>query len=80
MVSLFAVHPRGHGEHLSHASDLVIVGGSSPWARGTQTDFKDIVIHFRFIPVGTGNTHFSNSFNSASAVHPRGHGEHYKAS
>ena len=34
----YAVHPRGYGEHIAFALDMLRVGGSSPWIRGTHQD------------------------------------------
>ena len=34
------------------------------------------VVHYRFIPVGTGNTPEPPTSIEPDAVHPRGHGEH----
>ena len=72
----WAVHPRGHGEHLVSRRQFSNHPGSSPWARGTR--FFYVVHHaaFRFIPVGTGNTNVVDSWIIGTAVHPRGHGEH----
>ena len=73
---LFAVHPRGHGEHTPKAPRLTPRGGSSPWARGTPDRFQNDIICLRFIPVGTGNTDSNAPVTISRAVHPRGHGEH----
>ena len=51
-----AVHPRGHGEHLSPWVHRFMHHGSSPWARGTLLAAVDKITRPRFIPVGTGNT------------------------
>ncbi len=71
-----AVHPRGHGEHNLNAYKQAAMDGSSPWARGTQNRTQLIVSHYRFIPVGTGNTRRTLATCQAHSVHPRGHGEH----
>ena len=73
---LVAVHPRGHGEHHKTTVILCKSTGSSPWARGTPYESKDIDWPFRFIPVGTGNTFEATLLHVFTPVHPRGHGEH----
>ncbi len=52
----FAVHPRGHGEHLLTVNSPSTSRGSSPWARGTRLNTMMMKRRSRFIPVGTGNT------------------------
>ena len=59
-AALSAVHPRGHGEHYCIGISLRLSGGSSPWARGTPSVAVYINEVWRFIPVGTGNTHRSH--------------------
>ena len=71
-----AVHPRGHGEHLTFQQRITDRYGSSPWARGTHVSSATQTAALRFIPVGTGNTHLRQSSKPNIAVHPRGHGEH----
>ena len=73
---LYAVHPRGHGEHAKRKARKRKCYGSSPWARGTHTYVIFAFNHCRFIPVGTGNTHHLQWSSSLNTVHPRGHGEH----
>ena len=51
--------------------------GSSPWARGTHRVTSASFCNSRFIPVGTGNTRKSLGVLASTAVHPRGHGEHF---
>ena len=72
-----AVHPRGHGEHCFRDNVGANVGGSSPWARGTQRLGAEDVSPARFIPVGTGNTIEQQRDIFHASVHPRGHGEHF---
>ncbi len=70
------VHPRGRGEHeviLYCDTDSL---GSSPRARGTRFVPYIFVIGGRFIPAGAGNTQIRFDGPLASAVHPRGRGEH----
>ena len=54
----------------------VSLGGSSPWARGTQKVKWPDKVKNRFIPVGTGNTPGNLYGEEQAPVHPRGHGEH----
>ena len=56
---------------------ILIASGSSPWARGTHHFRMECILIYRFIPVGTGNTLQVNYLTIVSAVHPRGHGEHF---
>ena len=55
-LSRHAVHPRGHGEHISGLRRHERLSGSSPWARGTPRSRRSRKRTRRFIPVGTGNT------------------------
>ena len=73
-----AVHPRGHGEHYWRAFMGQYKAGSSPWARGTLLAELLLLAHWRFIPVGTGNTANWLIVLGGRPVHPRGHGEHYR--
>ncbi len=75
-----AVHPRGHGEHVSRLCICQMHHGSSPWARGTLDIRKAVESQLRFIPVGTGNTMMNTPRIWIITVHPRGHGEHRKGS
>jgi len=78
MVKRATVHPRGRGEHIKAPTHQSKAAGSSPRARGTP--LADILRqrNQRFIPAGAGNTSFSSSSLSRSAVHPRGRGEHVR--
>ncbi len=51
-----AVYPRWRGEHISDASQLKLVNGLSPLARGTRAGIVVNIICDRFIPAGAGNT------------------------
>ncbi len=77
MVRMFlTVHPRGCGEHLSHAHGKSTEAGSSPRVRGTlacRCSKKGIR---RFIPAGAGNTEGGGKRWREGTVHPRGCGEH----
>ena len=76
LVPLHAVHPRGHGEHVSVTNVSKLALGSSPWARGTRQPSSFQTLDIRFIPVGTGNTYPHLIHEVEDSVHPRGHGEH----
>ena len=56
--------------------ETLIFTGSSPQARGTRLDDKQIDLDQRFIPAGAGNTSLNIVLPSADAVHPRRRGEH----
>ena len=71
-----AVHPRGRGEHESSSSSSLILSGSSPRARGTQSTQRALLRRPRFIPAGAGNTLFEWFPLVVPTVHPRGRGEH----
>ena len=75
-VRIYTVHPRGHGEHTHGVHFVKITRGSSPWARGTQHQWRGSSQPSRFIPVGTGNTISTLDASFFFTVHPRGHGEH----
>ena len=72
------VHPRGHGEHNCPTCGDSHNCGSSPWARGTHKGRSNREVMQRFIPVGTGNTLATVLLLLIVAVHPRGHGEHFR--
>ena len=74
-----SVHPRSRGEHQLLSLDALLLGGSSPLARGTpyDGDYKDW--DRRFIPARAGNTCMGGAGASAEAVHPRSRGEHEKS-
>mgnify|MGYP000051732094 CR=1 FL=1 len=73
---LYAVHPRGRGEHVARPSGPPKAGGSSPRARGTQGRRCAYCGLARFIPAGAGNTRCRPTPTPPGAVHPRGRGEH----
>ena len=51
-----AVHPHGHGEHMSIIPISSLYAGSSPWAWGTLNSPDSSPSNIRFIPMGMGNT------------------------
>ena len=57
----------------------MIIGGSSPRARGTPNIDGMFSPECRFIPAGAGNTGVDNYDDLPVTVHPRGRGEHTKA-
>ena len=73
-----AVHPRGRGEHPDSPPGSDGTGGSSPRARGTRSGKTALVVDWRFIPAGAGNTVAWLSIPRADSVHPRGRGEHWE--
>jgi len=73
-----AVHPRGRGEHVAGFCRSKKVSGSSPRARGTRPDAPGADRTGRFIPAGAGNTYARTAGMAATAVHPRGRGEHMR--
>ncbi len=76
LQTLFAVHPRGYGEHISGSLIRRQTNGSSPWVRGTHRLSMVSRVRNRFIPVGTGNTNRGSHEMNGVPVHPRGYGEH----
>ncbi len=51
-----AVYPRWRGEHTTLNSRSPWSGGLSPLARGTPIYLQSILMNWRFIPAGAGNT------------------------
>ena len=72
----YSVHPRGCGEHQNQAAGGAVSSGSSPRVRGTRYRIGRQSSFYRFIPAGAGNTSEREKPNIATAVHPRGCGEH----
>ena len=70
------LHPRVGGEHPLFSSRIVIVFGSSPRGRGTQTTGPGGERQIRFIPAWAGNTNEFRKIALPKAVHPRVGGEH----
>ena len=76
MFSVYAVQPRGYGEHLITTQYATSKTGSAPWVRGTQRAFQSHDLTIRFSPVGTGNTLHRVHCGLLHTVQPRGYGEH----
>ena len=73
------VHPRRRGEHARGGACRTSTSGSSPQARGTPSDGRDIALRGRFIPAGAGNTRGPWRRRKRPPVHPRRRGEHRRA-
>ena len=71
-----AVHPRRCGEHSPQRRRARLNCGSSPQVRGTRREIVPLLISFRFIPAGAGNTLFRAIAALTYSVHPRRCGEH----
>ena len=71
-----AAHPRSRGEHCDVPRVHDGFSGSSPLARGTQSERGVGLIGWRLIPARAGNTRFSGLRDPARAAHPRSRGEH----
>ena len=76
--SLPPVHPRWRGEHPKAPPIGTASAGSSPLARGTRHADALRLAADRFIPAGAGNTSRSCPWSTATTVHPRWRGEHYR--
>ncbi len=74
------VHPRTHGEHGPVPLVTIAFSGSSPHTRGTFKENAELSKKQRFIPAHTGNIRVGGREAVLSAVHPRTHGEHMRAS
>ena len=70
------VHPRMRGEHFRLLTFWGAGDGSSPHARGTRSDGREVEMRGRFIPACAGNTDRRSRIGSINAVHPRMRGEH----
>ncbi len=71
-----AVYPRWRGEHTTLNSRSPWSGGLSPLARGTPIYLQSILMNWRFIPAGAGNTPTLPGSPLTSGVYPRWRGEH----
>ena len=70
------VHPRLRGEHALSPKEQLIMGGSSPPARGTPRTEGLLPLCLRFIPACAGNTAKTRGPEAPRPVHPRLRGEH----
>ena len=70
------VHPRSRGEHRGPGSVAGERAGSSPLARGTRAEIRELLAERRFIPARAGNTLRFDLRCADPAVHPRSRGEH----
>ncbi|KEK83810.1 hypothetical protein AB48_1233 [Escherichia coli 3-475-03_S1_C2] len=52
------------------------MNGLSPLARGTRLYFVHLLLFFRFIPAGAGNTPVATPRVKTPPVYPRWRGEH----
>ncbi len=77
-VSFRSVYPRWRGEHFYSVNNRSLIVGLSPLARGTHVANRLIIIYFRFIPAGAGNTIEIVFGIYSEAVYPRWRGEHSK--
>ena len=75
-IHLWAVHPRGCGEHVFGKCFSRGNPGSSPRVRGTCVATRCVERDQRFIPAGAGNILSSMLEVCLFPVHPRGCGEH----
>ena len=75
--SIAAVYPRWRGEHPPLAPSNSGTVGLSPLAQGTHVANRLIIIYFRFIPAGAGNTIEIVFGIYSEAVYPRWRGEHF---
>ena len=70
------VYPRWRGEHITPFCDCPVFAGLSPLARGTPETSWLVVLLWRFIPAGAGNTLVLNRPALETPVYPRWRGEH----
>ena len=71
-----AAHPRSRGEHCDVPRVHDGFSGSSPLARGTQSERGVGLIGWRLIPARAGNTRLKSPRVHLSTAHPRSRGEH----
>ena len=73
---LHPVYPRWRGEHLTSLPSVHPFIGLSPLARGTRCIGCVVVLFYRFIPAGAGNTNPTILKSPPVPVYPRWRGEH----
>ena len=76
MMKRCPVHPHGCGEHAARIAAIRFSIGSSPRVWGTRMVNRRLLLRWRFIPTGVGNTCFYFRLIKSTAVHPHGCGEH----
>ena len=69
-------HPRSRGEHLFYRTHALVLGGSSPLARGTQNELCQPPTPRGLIPARAGNTRCPSARCRRCRAHPRSRGEH----
>ena len=69
-------HPRSRGEHRVPLRFCCALPGSSPLARGTQTEEDAPLFTPGLIPARAGNTGQQSAAGSRARAHPRSRGEH----
>ena len=72
-----SVHPRSRGEHATRPELTAASNGSSPLARGTRSECRELRGGHRFIPARAGNTEGCPRSRCRPSVHPRSRGEHH---
>ncbi len=77
IVQVHAVaHPRERGEHIVPRNVGLVLGGSSPRARGTLKRGISSMSTDRLIPASAGNTRCACCMQTRRPAHPRERGEH----
>ena len=71
-------HPRMRGEHYPAARADLVLGGSSPHARGARLCIAPRARQFGIIPACAGSTSRVSSSGLPSGDHPRMRGEHLR--
>ena len=75
VCSLSTAHPRSRGENVSHASDALLIWGSSPLTRGKLLARTQGNLLQRLIPAHAGKTARPATAIVPTAAHPRSRGE-----
>ena len=70
-----AAHPRSRGENSQKVEHLLSLNGSSPLARGKQTQDWNQIASARLIPARAGKTDRPHFYAVDEAAHPRSRGE-----
>jgi len=72
-------HPRMRGEHLSPIIRRIVIGGSSPHARGARSEHPTADERAGLIPACAGSTTTQCPHTWGAEAHPRMRGEHVPA-